>query len=97
MTNDAIVTLSSRLSMQEIRRLGANLGVSSYEIDTILRNHPNSIQEANREILSTWLNGQNNRQEAYVNMANALVHKDVRLNLLVREVLNPAASVHQTN
>ena len=87
LTDANILTLSSRLMKDSVRRLALHLGVSSADIDSSFNDHPAGKEAANH-ILTNWLHGQNNRKEAYRNMGEALRHKDVKLKLIAREELD---------
>ena len=87
LTDANILTLSSRLMKDSVRRLALHLGVSSADIDSSFNDHPAGKEAANH-ILTNWLHGQNDRKEAYRNMGEALRHKDVNLKLIAGEVLD---------
>ena len=87
MSDANILTISSRLKKDTLRRLVLYLGFSSSDIDSSFTDH-STVSEAANHILTNWLHGQNNRKEAYRKMGEALRHKDVKLPLIAREVLD---------
>ena len=97
MSNANILTLSSRLKKEGIKRLALHLGVSSADIDNSFSDHPAGAEAVNH-ILTNWLDGQDGRKEAYRSMGEALRHKDVKLPLIAREVLDyPPVGQNQDN
>ena len=57
-------------------------------VDSILSKHSTNISEPVFDILTYWLNKQNSPEEAFIKLGEALIHPDVGLNLIAREVLN---------
>ena len=82
-----MVKLCSQLKKEEFKRLALFLGASEVEIETS-HTDKGTVSESANQVLARWLNGQNNRREAYNNMGAALVHNDVKLKLIAKEVLN---------
>ena len=79
--------LSTRLNKEEIYRLGRKLGIPSRQIDASFMKFCSSEKDAILHILSRWLKRQNSREEAYLVLGDAMIHPDVRLNLIAKEVL----------
>ena len=85
LNEDHLEILSGRLNKEEIYRLGQRLGIPSRQMDASFMKFCTSEKDAS---LSTWLKRQNNRQDAFENQGKAMVHPDVGLNLLAKEVLD---------
>ena len=83
--------LSQRLSKDDMKRLASTLYISPQDVNISLLTSctdPESIAAANHDILKNWLNRQDNRCAAYTTLGEALIHPDVGLNLIAREVLD---------
>ena len=61
-----------------LRRLGLNLGIESYEIDTDISDHKDEISLAAYSILKKWRRYQETMEEAYTNMYKALIAADMK-------------------
>ena len=72
--DEHILELSKRITNGlELVDLGTNvLKLPEHVINASLYDHNNSIQEAAYQLLSMWLRGQTNRQQAYTNLYSAL-------------------------
>ena len=57
-------------------------------VDSTLSKHSTNISGPVYDILTSWFNKQNSREEAFNKLGQALIHPDVGLNLIAREVLN---------
>ena len=81
-----------------MKRLSHQLGISPQDVDTSFhKQRPFTTKEAIKGVLTNWLNRQDNRYAAYIAMGEALIHPDVGLNLIAREVLNypPAERINE--
>ena len=79
--------VSGRLNKEEMYRLGQKLGISSRQMDASFMKFCSSENDAILHILSRWLKRQNSREEAYLALGDAMIHPDVGLNLITKEVL----------
>ena len=69
-----------------IRKLGFHLGLKDYTIKSILEDNKHSVKEAAYKMLTSWLQTQGDRAEAYNTLLAALKHPDVKLNHIASEV-----------
>ena len=86
--NDQIKTLSQRLHKDDMYRLAPKLNISIETVDSTFAKYCTNTNEAIKEILHSWLKRQTSREDAYVKLGEALIHPDVGLNLVAREILD---------
>ena len=86
--NDQIKNLSQRLHKDDMYRLAPKLNISIGTVDSTFAKYCTNTSEAINEILHSWLKRQNSREEAYMKLGEALIHPDVGLNLVAREILD---------
>ena len=93
LTDDMIEKLSNILTKNDMNRLAPKLDISPEDMYISYMNECNNsvMKDANYDILSRWLKKQNSREEAYVKLGEALIHPDVELNLLAKEVMDYAS------
>ena len=87
LTDDLVEQIAKELSKEDMRRLALELGITLDEVDAIFARYCSDNISANKNLLSTWLNRQNSREEAFCKLVSALMHPDVGLNLLATEAL----------
>ena len=85
--NDQVEHISQKLRKNDMYRLAPKLNISSETVDSTFAKYCTNTEEAINDILQSWLKHQNSREEAYKNLAEAMIHPDVGLNLVAREVL----------
>ena len=85
--NYQIQDLSQRLRRDDMYRLAPKLNISVETVDSAFAKYCTNISEAIKEILNSWLKRQKSRGDAYVKLGEGLIHPDVGLNLVAREVL----------
>ena len=89
--DDILDKISVYMSDNDIKRLAPKLKISPIEMYDSYTKHdtdPAAIQGAVYDILKTWSNKQNSCKEARNILGEALIHSNVGLNLIAREVLN---------
>ena len=69
-------------------RLASKLGIIDEDVKASFAKFCTSEKEAIKYIITAWLKSQDSREEAYFNLAEALIHPDVGLSLVAREVLD---------
>ena len=86
--HDSVVkVLSMKLNEEDIYRLASRLDISLKDIEFSFARFCTNKKAAIYDILDTWFKRHSSRREAYVKLAKALIHPDVGLNLVAREVL----------
>ena len=90
LTDDMLERLSQVLTKTDMKRLAPKLDISLEEVNRSYAEEcdDNAVRSANYKILSRWLKKQNSREQAYIKLGEALLHPDVGLNLIAREVLD---------
>ena len=86
--NYHIKNLSQRLHKDDMYRLAPKLNISIVTVDSTFAKYCTNTNEAIKEILHSWLKRQTSREDAYVKLGEALIHPDVGLNLVAREILD---------
>ena len=79
--------LSMKLNEEDIYRLESRLNIPLKDIESSFARFCTKKKAAIYDILNTWLKWHSSRREAYVKLGKALIHPDVGLNLVAREVL----------
>ena len=88
--NDIIERLSVTVSKDEVCHLATRLNISSEEVKMTFGEHCIDyipVREAIHDILKAWFKKQPNIKQAYDTLGNAMVHREVGLNLIAREIL----------
>ena len=80
--------MSHELTKDDMYRLASKLGISPEDIESSFAKFCTNEKVAIQDILTTWFKRQYSREEAYKILGEALVHPDVGLNLVAREVLS---------
>ena len=75
------------LTKDDIYRLASELDISMKDIRSSFAKFVSNVKAGFYDVLNTWLKRQSCRKEAYVKLGKALIHQDVGLNLVAREVL----------
>ena len=81
-----IVQLACVFDVSDVERMDRILLFDN--VDSTLAKHSTSTPGPVYDILMTWFNRQSSREEAFIKLGEALIHPDVGLNLIAREVLN---------
>ena len=79
--------LSTQLTKDDIYRLASKLDISQEDVEASFANFCTNEKLAIHDILDTWLTRQDSRAEAYQKLVKAMIHPDIGLNLIAREVL----------
>ena len=85
--SDQIVQISQRLRKVDMYRLAPKLSISSETVNSTFAKYCTNTEEAINDIMQSWLNRQNSWEKAYEKLGEALIHPDVGLNHIAREVL----------
>ena len=64
------------------------LALDPSAVQTCVTNHERDISGAAHQVLTDWINNEIDRKVAYDKMCRALAHEEVKLRLLIDEVLN---------
>ena len=64
------------------------LGLEQSAVETCITNHKEDINGAAHGVLTDWIRNKPDRKVAYDKMCRALSHENVKLRLLIEEVLN---------
>ena len=82
-----IQLLSHKLNMDDMYRLAVKLDISPEDVEADFAKFCTNKTVVIHNTLDQWMKGQDSREEAYRKLVEALIHPDVGLNLLAREVL----------
>ena len=82
-----VLVVAVLITPDEMYRLASKLDISREDVDASFDKFCGNEKAAIYDILTTWWKSQNSREKAYVKLAKALVHPDVGLNLVAREVM----------
>ena len=73
LTDSHIFEVSERVTRpRDVRRLGVELGLPQYAIESLLRNNLSDINEAAYRILQAWYKTQIDKREAFTKLFSAL-------------------------
>ena len=81
-----IYNIASVVDVSDVKRMDRILCLGN--MISKLSKHSTNISGPVYDILMSWFNKQNSREEAFIKLGQALIHPDVGLNLVAREVHN---------